>query len=261
MRAPSVALLALPLLFACSPAEPAYLGTWQAVQSQTDVSNLTATYEQVDSTTYRVTMDNQTFEMRMDGTETPTPWGGTVSVRVVDSLSWESVMRVNGQLMSTDTIRIASDGQALSMVSHNVASGTPTRSEMQMTRVSGGPGLAGVWRASSMSGAMLGDLSIAAAGDSGLTLGFSAMSATCSPLWDGSDAPAASPMFDGSWTCTVARDSVGGLTLGWKRNGEMRYSSQYSVSATGDTLREVSTATGANEPVTVVYTRKAETTP
>jgi hypothetical protein len=33
------------------------------------------------------------------------------------------------------------------------------------------------------------------------------------------------------------------------------------VSADGDTLTEVSTASGINEPVTVVYTRKAESMP
>jgi len=256
MRARAVAILALSTILACRAAEPAYLGEWQPDQSQTDVSSLTATYEVVDSVTYRVTMDNQTFDMRMDGTESPTPWGGTFSVRMLDSLSWESIMRVNGQLISTDTAMLSTDGQSLSMVSHNVASGSPTRSEMQMTRVSGGPGLAGVWRASSMSGAMLGDLSIAAAGDSGLDLRFEGMNASCSPLFSGADAPATSPMFDGSWTCSVARDSTGGLSMSWKRNGEMRYTTQYTVSANADTLTEVSSAAGVNEPVRVVYTRK-----
>jgi hypothetical protein len=247
------------LLAACAEAPAPYLGEWTPDASQTDVTQLTATYEAVDSMTYRATMDNQTFELRMDGTELPTPWGGTIAVRPLDSLSWESVMRVNNQVISTDTMALSADGQTLTMVSHNVSSGTPSRSEMAMARVSGGPGLAGVWRASSMTGAMLGDLSIAAEGDSALDLRFSAMNATCSPPLSGADAPATSPMFDGTWTCAVTTDTTGGLSMSWKRNGELRYTSQYTVSANGDTLTEVSSATGANEPVRVVYTRKAAT--
>lgn len=247
------------LLAACAEPAPPYLGDWSPLESATDVSQLTTTYEAVDSVTFRATMDNQTFEFRTDGSEVETPWGGTIAVRAVDSTTWESVMRVGGQLISTDTIRVSEDGQALSMVSHNSASGSPVRSEMQMTRVSGGPGLAGVWRAASMSGGMLADLSIAAAGDSGLDLRFSGMNATCSPTFAGGDAPASSPMFDGNWTCSIAQDSAGGLSMTWKRDGDPRYTSMYSVSANGDTLREVTTATGANEPVTVVYTRKSAT--
>lgn len=245
------------LLAACAEPAPPYLGEWSPQESATDVSQLTTTYEAIDSITFRATMDNQSFEFRTDGSEAETPWGGTVAVRAIDSLSWESLMRVGGQTLSTDTIRVSADGQMLSMVSHNSASGTPVRSEMQMTRVSGGPGLAGVWRAASMSGGMLGDLSIAAAGDTGLDLRFSAMGATCSPTFSGGDAPASSPMFDGSWSCSVARDSAGGLSMTWKRNGEPRYTSVYSVSANGDTLREVSTATGTSEPITMLYTRKS----
>lgn len=255
---PSHGLVAplLVLLAACAPEPPAgYLGEWSADPSQSDATQLTATYEVVDSVTYRVTMDNQTFEMRTDGVESPTPWGGTITVRSLDSLSWESVMKVSGQVISTDSIRISPDGQTLTMRSTSVASGSPTQSEMGMMRVSGGPGLAGVWRASSMSGAMLGDLSITAAGDSGLDLRYSAMNAACSPHFSGAEASATSPMFDGSWSCMVARDSTGGLSVTWKRNGESRYTSAYTVSANRDTLTEVTTATGTNEPVRVVYLR------
>lgn len=252
---PFLALAAL----ACAAAEPAYLGTWVPDESRTDVSNVTIQYEPVDSITYQVTVDGQTFTMRTDGVETESPWGGTMAVQAIDSLSWVSVMRVDGNVIGIDTMWLSADGSTITSRGHRTGpDGADMVSEMAMRRVSGGPGLAGTWQASDMSGSMLGNLSITSAGDSGLEIHFASLQATCAPAFGGGDATATSPMFDGTWTCAVAEREDGGLTLTWKRSGEPRYISEYTVSANGDTLTEVSTAAEVNEPVTVVYTRSGE---
>lgn len=257
MRIQLAALAAFATL-ACAPEQPAYIGTWVPDQSQTDVTNVTLQYEQVDATTYRVTIDGQTYTMLLDGTPTETPWGGTMAVTPIDSLSWASVFQVGSMVVSTDTVRLAADGQVLTTRAHRVGEGgADDVTEMQFRRVSGGPGLSGTWQASAMSGAMMGALHIAAAGDSGLDLRFPSLQASCTPSYDGGDATAESPMFDGTWTCAIARREDGGLTLTWKRSGEPRYVSEFTVSADGDTLTEVGTSTDVNEPVTVVYTRQA----
>ena len=64
-------------------------------------------------------------------------------------------------------------------------------------------------------------------------------------------------MFDDGWTCAISADSARSLLIAWKRQGENRYTASYSVSADGDTLTEVSSAVGTDEPMTVVYLRKA----
>ena len=259
MRITPAASFALLAVVACSAAEPAYLGHWVPDESQADVSNITIQYEVVDSMTYRVTVDGQTYLMPTDGSEAETPWGGTMAVRQIDSLSWESLFRVDGNLIGTDTIWLSADGTTLTSRGHRTGpDGTDQVSEMQMQRTAGGPGLAGTWSGGTMSGSMLGNLDIAAAGDSALEIQFASLNATCSPTLGGGDAPATSPMFDGTWTCAAAEREDGGLTLTWKRSGEPRYISEYSVSANGDTLTEVSTAAEVNEPVTVVYTRSGE---
>jgi hypothetical protein len=262
MPSTRAATLLVLLAVACTPAEPPYLGSWQPDESQTDMTNVTMTYEAIDSITYQVTVDNQTFAMKTDGTENETPWGGTLAVRGLDSLSWESIVRMNGQVIGTDTMWLSADGQTLTSRSHRPdADGGSGATEMQMTRASGGPGLAGTWRGSSVSGSMMGELSFTALADSGLTIEYTGMGATCAPTFDGADAPAVSTMLGDDWSCAIATDEAGGLSLTWKRMGEPRYVSAYSVSADGDTLTEVSTASGINEPVTVVYTRKAESMP
>lgn len=259
MRPSTIFAFALLSAAACSGAEPAYLGHWVPDESQTDMSNVTMRYEALDSMTFRVTVDNQTFTMPTDGSEFETPWGGTMAVRQLDSLSWESIFRVNGQVMGTDTMWLAADGQSLTSRSHRPdGEGGSGVTEMQMQRVDGGPGLAGTWRGSSVSGEMMGALDIAALGDSGLVINYAGMDATCSPTFGGGDAPATSPMFDNDWTCAIEETADGGLILTWKRAGEPRYISEYDVTTGGDTLTEVSTAAGINEPVTVKYTRSGE---
>lgn len=253
----SVAAALLAATLGCTAAKPAYLGTWVPDQSRTDVSQVTWTYEVVDSITYQVSVDNQSFLMKLDGSETESPWGGTFSSRQLDPNSWENIFRVDGQAVSTDTTWLSEDGNTLNSRSHQVnPDGGTTASEMTMTRTSGGPGLAGTWQASSVGGNMLAEVSIAAAGDSGLDLSFEGMGATCSPNFDGSDSKATSPVFDDGWTCSISTGSDHDLTLTWKRQGEPRYAVAYSVSANGDTLTEVSSAVGAEESVTVVYTKK-----
>ncbi len=254
-----LAPIAVLAVLACAPAEPAYLGTWVPDQSQADVTNITLQYEMVDSITYQVTVDGQTYTMSLDGTETETPWGGTTAVTPIDSLSWASVFRVGGTVISTDTVWLAADGQTLtSRANRPGPDGTVDVTEMQFRRVSGGPGLSGTWQASSMTGAMMGNMSIAAAGDSALEIHFASMQATCTPPLSGGDAVANSPMFDGTWTCAVAERDDGGLTLTWKRSGDPRYVSDFTVSADGNTLTEVATSTDVDEPVTLVYMRSTD---
>lgn len=257
-HAPAATILLLGAA-ACGAAEPAYLGHWVPDASQTDLSNITIQYEVVDSMTYRVTVDGQTYLMPTDGSEAETPWGGTMAVQQLDSLSWESIFRVGGNVIGTDTLRLSADGATLEVRGHRAgADGADEMSETRFQRVAGGPGLAGTWSGASTSGGMIGDLTIAASGDSALAITFASMQADCTPNLNGADAVATSPMFDGTWTCAVAEREDGGLTLTWKRSGEPRYISEYTVSANGDTLTEVSTAAEVNEPVTVVYTRSGE---
>ena len=257
---PSTALsFALLSVAACSTAEPAYLGHWVPDASRTDMSNITVQYEVIDSMTYRVSVDGQTYLMPVDGSEADTPWGGTIAVRQLDSLSWESIFRVGGNVIGTDTLWLAADGSTLTVHGHRTgASGSGEMSDTRFQRVAGGPGLAGTWSGAATTGGMIGELTITAAGDSALAIHFSSMQADCTPPLDGTDALATSPMFDGTWTCAIAEREDGGLTLTWKRSGTPRYIAEYTVAATGDTLTEVSTATDVNEPVTVVYVKSGE---
>ncbi len=258
MRSRTTLIAVLSLAAACSPAAPAYLGHWSPDQSTADLSKVTWTYEAVDSTGYRITVDGQTFMLPTDGSEAQTPWGGTMTLVAIDSATWTSVSRVNGTVVSNDTVMLSPDGLSLTMHSHMLGpDGTPTNTAMEMHRATAQPGLAGTWEGMRTTGnAMLGDLVITATGGDSLSLDFKALQTTCTIALGGGDAPVTSPMLGDGWTCAAAR-SDSGFTLDWKRNGENRYSTTYTVIAGGDSLREVSTAQGTNEPVTVVYGKQA----
>lgn len=258
MRPSAFPVAALLIATACSPAAPSYVGHWSPNQSTADLSKVTWTYEAIDSTAYRVTVDGQTFTLPTDGSEAQTPWGGTMTLARIDSTTWTSVGRVNGNVTSTDTLMLSADGMSLSMHSHMMgADGTPSNTVMEMHRAAAAPGLAGTWQGMTASGnAMLGDLVIAAPNGDSLALDFKGLQTTCTVALGGGDAPVTSPMFGDGWTCTAARTDSG-FTLDWKRNGERRYGSVYTVVAGGDSLREVTTAQGTSEPVTVMYGKQA----
>jgi hypothetical protein len=247
----------LAVAIACAAPTPAYLGEWTPDMSQADLSKVTLVYEQLDSNRYRATMDGQSFEFTDDGSEAQTPWGGTSAIQALDSLHWESVFRVGGQVMGTDTISLSPDGGTLVIRSHRSATdGTTGATEMTLRRSAGESGLAGTWEGAEVSGQLTGDLTIADSGAAGLAFTWAAMEATCTAQLGGADSPIASPMFEDGWSCAAAERAPDAIALTWKRNGEVRYTAVLSPSADGATLTEVTTAEGTDEPVTMVYLRK-----
>lgn len=254
-----VVSLAALLVLGCSSAERPYLGTWVPSQDAIDVSNFTVGYEMLDSASYQVTADNQTYLIRTDGSETDTPWGGTVAIRVIDSMTWESSYRVDGNVIGVDTLLLSPDGQGLTIRSNNlIATEGPQLTVMELRREGEGSGLAGSWKGTTMSGEAFGEISFVARGSEGITASFPAMQATCSPDFDGSDAAATSPMMDDGWTCAMNTTESGALLLTWKRAGEPRYTSEYTVSADGNQMTEVMAAVGTDEPVTINYQRRTD---
>jgi hypothetical protein len=252
-----LALLAAVAIAACAADTPGYIGTWKMNPAESDFGQLTMMYEPAEGGGFKATMDGQSFTFKMDGSEAPTPWGGTVAWKSVDSTTWQQVAMVNGKLLSTDTIRLSADQKMLTVTSKAMqATGGISSDTMSFTRKAGDRGLAGTWQAQKMSTGSPGTLQIAAEGSDGLSFTFVEWQGVCRGKFDGKDYPATGPMWAAGWTCAIQKEGANAIGISVKKDGNPMYVSTYTASADGAKLTEVGGSVSTTEKVTVVYNRQ-----
>lgn len=236
---------------------PAYVGKWKLNTAKSDFGQLTATYEAMPGGGFKATMDGVSYTFTMDGKEASTPWGTMSSWKVINATTWEATNTVNGKLFSTDSVRLSADGKTMTVESKmsQPTGGTATNT-MTFQRVSGGPGLAGTWKAAKMSSTSAGFLEIAVKGPDGIVLKFLDQNATCDGKFDGKPHTASGPTFPAGWTCTFSKNTANGFSVAFNKDGKPMYSSTFVVSADGKTLTEDGGAVNTKERTKAVYEKQ-----
>ena len=235
-----------------------YAGKWKMNPARSDFGQTTTTYEQLPSGEMQATAAGQTYKFKMDGKDYPAIFGGTASWTSLGPSSWQTVWKLNGKVLSTDTLTLSADGKTLTVRSQ----GTKPNGEMMddtlvAERASGGPGLAGKWKAKNLKSSSPSVLEIAASGSDGLMFRIVDMQLTCEAKFDGKDHPCTGPTIGAGWTVMLAKQGTQGLDMTIKNNGKVMFKTSYTVSADGKTLTESSTPMGANEKTIVVYDRQS----
>jgi len=250
LRIAGIVLLASSV--AAAMADPPYVGKWKLNSAKSDFGQLTMMYEPVPGGGFKATMDGVSYTFTTDGKEVATPWGTTSSVKAINATTWESTSKAGGKLFSTETIKLSADGKTLT-VDSKMAQGASNSTTF--TRVSGGPGLAGTWKAARMS-TSAGILDISAKGADGLVLKMVDMGATCEGKLDGKPNPATGPTFPAGWTCAFSKSGANGFSVAFNKDGKPMYSSTYTISPDGKTLMEAGGAVATKEKTKAVYDRQ-----
>ena len=254
LRIAGIAVLASSVV---SAADPAYVGKWKLNTAKSDFGQLTATYEAMPGGGFKATMDGLSYTFTVDGKEVATPWGTMSSVKAINATTWEATNTVSGKLFSTDTIKLSADGKSMTVESKMAQpSGGTSTNTMTFQRVSGGPGLAGTWKAAKMASTTAGILEIAVKGADGIVLKFLDQNATCDGKFDGKPHPATGPIFPAGWTCTFSKNTANGFAVAFNKDGKPMYSSTFVVSADGKTLTEDGGAVNTTERTKAVYEKQ-----
>ncbi len=238
-------------------AEVPYAGAWKINYAKSNFGDTTVTYEQLAGGAMKATMDGQSYTFQTDGKDTMTPWGMTVAWKAVDARTWQTTEKVKGQVTATGTLKLSADGQQLSFeATRRKTDGGSSQESVAYQRVSGGPGLAGLWKTKNLKSSSPEMLLLTPKGADGLTVGFGNAGAACDARFDGKDYPATGDIFPAGWTCQVARQGERGFGLTWKKDGKAMYQSTMQVSADGKALTETGSAVGVSEKVVAVYDRQ-----
>jgi hypothetical protein len=237
---------------AAATADPAYVGKWKLNSAKSDFGQLTATYEAAPGGGFKATIDGLSYTFTTDGKPVATPWGTMASWKAVNATTWEVSNTANGKPFGTDTMKLSADGKTITIDSKTAQGATSTTT---FTRVSGGPGLAGTWKAAKMS-TSAGILEIGAKGADGIVLKMADMGASCEGKLDGKPNPTTGAAFPSGWTCAFTKDGANGFTVAFNKDGKAMYSSTYTASADGKTLTEAGSAANSKEKTKVVYDKQ-----
>lgn len=235
-------------------ADPSYAGKWKMNLAKSNFGESTITYEAV-AGGMKVTMDGQSYTFTPDGKDVATPWGTTMSIKGVDTKTWEMTEKTNGKPSLTGTLKLSDDDKSLIMTGKRIKPDGGTSDEsMTLTRSSGGPGLAGKWKMKNMNSSSPetleltpkpGGVRIALGGDGGI----------CEATLDGKEHPASGKMWPAGWSCVVAK-AGSGLAVRWRRDGKDMYKINWMASADGKTLTENGSPANVAETFTIVYDRQ-----
>jgi hypothetical protein len=238
-------------------AEAPYAGKWKMNTAKSDFGETSMTYEQMPDGGMKATMDGQSYTFKADGKDVMTPWGSTAAWKSTGANSWEMIEKANGKVLSTNMVKLSADGKTLAMDSKRAkADGGTSNDSMTFSRVSGGPGLTGKWKAKNMTSSSPEALTITPKGTDGVTLAMGNEGGVCDAKFDGKSYPATGTLWPSGWTCVVAQGGARGLDVTWKKDGKDMYKSMMVVSDDGKTLTETSTAVASGDKVKIVYDKQ-----
>jgi hypothetical protein len=238
-------------------ADPPYAGKWKMNPAKSNFGETTVTYEQLASGEMQATAEGQPYKFRLDGKDYPAVFGSTATWTTVGPTSWQTVWKMNGKVLATDTLTLSPDDKSLTVQTKGTKpNGEAIDTTVVSERVSGGPGLAGKWKTQNLKSNSPSTLELTPSGSDGLTLKIVDMQLVCETKVDGKDYPCTGPTLSAGWTIALTSASPRSLAMAVKNNGKVLYKVQYTVSADGKTLTETGSATTVNEKVTVVYDRQ-----
>jgi hypothetical protein len=239
-----------------SAADPPYVGKWKMNPAKSDFGETTITYTQLPTGEMQAAMAGESYKFKTDGKDYPAIFGSTAAWKSLSPTSWETTWKMNGKVMTTDTLTLSPDGKTLTVNSKGKKpNGEMLDDTMVSERVSGGPGLAGKWKAKNLKSAAPSVLEITPSGADGLVFKIVDMDLTCTGKFDGQDHPCTGPTIGQGWTSSFAKQGANGLAMNVKNNGKSTFTLSYSVSADGKTLTENGTSK-ANEKTKVVYDKQ-----
>src|SRR6185295_8625826 len=188
------AVFALAAVVTVTAADPPYVGKWKMNPAKSDLGETTVTYEQLPSGEMQATQAGVSYKFKLDGKEYPAMFGSTAAWKTVSATSWETTWKLNGNVLSTDTLTLSDDGKSLTVNSKGKKpNGEMMNDTVVSERVSGGAGLAGKWKTKNLKSAAPSVLELASSGADGVVFKIVDMDLTCNGKFDGKDHPCAGP--------------------------------------------------------------------
>jgi hypothetical protein len=234
-----------------------YAGKWKMNLEKSDFGAITVTYTRLPSGEWEFSADGQTYKFKMDGTDYSDGMGDTAAWKSTGANSWQIVWKLNGKVLTTDSLQVGADGGSLMVNSKGTKpNGDAIDDTTTFQRVSGGPGLAGKWKTQKVKNSSASVLELTAAANDGMSFREADMGLSCDSKLDGKDYPCTGPTLPRGWTLAMTKAGPRSLDLVVKKDGKPFYKVTYTVGADGKSMTESGGATATTEKIKVVWDRQ-----
>jgi hypothetical protein len=254
MHAFGIVTVVFPIAAAISVAQsPTFAGTWKLNLAKSHLGGMVYSISKKPSGMMHYSGGGFEADFDLTGKEHVMPNGVGIIGKEVSPTSWELTFRMNGK--TTQTLHFTLNGNSLTSVADAIgADGKVTQQKTTDTRVSGGPGFTGKWKAGDVAGAAT-TLKIALNGANGITMTFPEFQTSVKGSFDGKDYPL---MQAGkALKVTNAFTRMGKtIVVTAKVDGKALSKDVYSLSTDRKTLTDQSSALVTGEKTTAVFERQ-----
>src|SRR3954452_4091021 len=140
------AVLACLFTVLLTAADNPFVGQWKFNPDRSKVSGQTQTIRDLGGNKYEFHLGATTYTTVADGTDQPTPFGNTMSLKPDGENSWTVVRKKDGRTLSQSQWTIMPDGKTWNLHTKGTnEDGSLFDTQATATRVVEGPGLAGTW--------------------------------------------------------------------------------------------------------------------
>jgi hypothetical protein len=201
--------------------------------------------------------DGMSYQFKMDGKDYPDGLGDTASWKSIGANTWQTTWKLNGRVLTTDSLMLGTDGKSLTVNSKGTKpNGDAIDDTTTFQRVSGGPGLAGKWQTRNVKSSSPAVVEFASSGSDRLSFRLVDMGLACDSKLDGKDYPCTGPTLPPGWTVAMNKAEARSLDLLVKKDGKPFFKVTYTVAADGKSMTETGGATATNEKIKIVYDRQ-----
>lgn len=257
LRVGATCLLILSTAMSIAATDNPFVGTWKLDPSKSDFTGETLKFESAGSGKVQYSSGGESYTFTTDGKQHPGLFGRVVSVKEVNTNSWERTTTFKGKVLSHTTLTVSSDGKTLTQIAKGTnPDGSSFENMTVFERVGDGSGMLGTWKSKEDKQSSPGVLEFSNNGSDGLTFNLPQIKGKCPVKFDGKDYPATGPTVPAGLTLAVNKTGDRAIEMTEKIKGKAIFKATYTVSDDGKTLTENGSPAAVNEPTKAVYNRQ-----
>jgi hypothetical protein len=242
-------------------ADNPFTGTWKLDMSKSDCTGETIRYQALKANMVRYTGGGETYTFTTDGQPHPGLFGRVVSVKQIDTNTWQRTTEFKGKILSEATLALSPDGNTLTETSRGTRpDGSSFENTEVYNRVGEGSGILGgmlgIWRSKSAAESSSSLLEFADNGADGIAFVLRQIDGKCLLKFDGGNYSATGPTVPDGLTLSATRTGDRSFEMTEKIKGKPIYKASYTVSDDGKTLTVVGSPTRVVERTKAVYVRQ-----
>jgi hypothetical protein len=239
-------------------AQAPFAGTWKLNQDKSQLAGDTMTFGPAQGDAIELKAGGLTYSFRADGKNYALPSGNIAIWRQTSPTSWTTEYRKpDGKLLSSDSWKLSSDGQKLSVITSGVKTdGDLYTDTAEYARTAGSNSLIGTWKSTEVKLSSPDEFSIEELGLDKLVLKVPAMKVSCELTSDGKEVAVEGPDIPSGLRISLTRTGPYTFKLVQKLNGSVISTAVYTVAEDRETMTEVGGAPG-DPPATMVWEKQA----